>query len=204
MYSTPAEAVNIGIHYLGHSLAGHMVEYLMVDHMRPKHLSSVHPSFAIPVWVDKAHPDAPLARAQRTLNSFTALNVSIYFHDAASNLCFVCVVSTCDDWRWFLPSTSVTAVQKPLHLPAWCMHMCQTIHLPSIANPFKGGCYYAACQSNAAGEQMCVPCLHVFMDMKGEREIIFPLWEASRCVGFVYVLGSTLISHTRERPSPSC
>lgn len=124
MSSTPAEAVNIGIHYLGHSLAGHMVEYLMVDHMRAKHLSSVHPSFAIPVWVDKAHPDAPLARAQRTLNSFTALNVSIYFHDAAAatNLCFVCVVSACDDWRWFLPSTSVTAVQKPLHLPACMMH----------------------------------------------------------------------------------
>lgn len=42
MYSTPAEAVNIGIHYLGHSVAGHTVEYLMVaDHIRA---NIYHPS----------------------------------------------------------------------------------------------------------------------------------------------------------------
>lgn len=184
MYSTPAETVNIGIHYLGHSLAGHMVEYLMVDHMRAKHLSSVHPSFALPVRVDKAHPDAPLARARQTLNSFTAPNVSIYFHDdaaAASNLCFACVVSAGDDWRWFLPSTSAqpcTNLHTCLHDACICVkpYICLLLLIPSSGNVIT------PLASQTPPESKCVFCAYMYLWIwRGERNNISPLGGEEMC-----------------------
>lgn len=66
---------------------------------------------------------------------------------------------------WWLELVSLqrlcTAVRKPSHLLTWCMHTCQSCHLPSIANPFQRECCYAARQSNAAREQMCVLHGHV-------------------------------------------
>lgn len=173
MYSTPAETVNIGIHYLGHSLAGHMVVYLMVDHMRAKHLSSVHPSFT---------PCMSWQGTSRCTVSEGPTNAKLIYGSKCLHLFSWCrrrrrlqpLFRMCGVSRWWLalvsPQHLRTAVQKPPHLPAWCMHMCQTIHFPSIANPFERECYYAACQSNAAWEQMCVLCLHVFMDMKGREK----------------------------------
>lgn len=173
MYSTPAEAVNIGKHYLGHSLAGHTVEYLMVaDHMRAN-IFITRPSFLRSPcmrWqgtsrctVSEGPTNAKLIYSSKCLHLFS------WRRRRLQPLFRMCGVSR----RWLTlvsPQHLRTAVQKPLHLPAWCMHMCQTIHLPSIANPFERECYYAACQSNAAGEQMCVLCLHVFMDMKGREK----------------------------------
>lgn len=129
-----------------------------------KHLSSVHPSFILPVWDDKAHPDAPLARARQTLNSFAAANVSIYFHDAAaatSNLCFICVVSAVDDWRWFLPNTSAQACKNLYTCPYdACIvkpYICLLLLIPSSENVIT------PLASQTPPESKCVFCVYMYL-----------------------------------------
>lgn len=168
--------VNIDVHYLCHFLT----EYLMVaDHMRAN-IYHIRPSSlrsACMRWqgtsrctISERPTNAKLICGSKCLHLFS-------WHRSRRRLQPLFRMGVVSSW-WLTPVSPqhlCTAVQKPPHLPAWCMHMCQTIHSPSIANPSGRECYYAVCQSNAAGEQMCAPCVHVFMDMKGREEWYIPL-----------------------------
>lgn len=157
---------------------------------------SSRPSIALPVWDDKQHPDAPLASAQQTLNSFAAPVVSIYFHDnaaAVASVGVVCVLSAVDDWRWFLSNASAQPCEN-LHT---CSHdVCTHVICLLSLIPSRGNVVTPLASQTPLGSK-CVFCkdMYCIYGHEGKIIMIYPP-QVRSCMGLLHVLRSVSTSHS--------
>lgn len=111
-----------------------------------------------------------------------------------------CLFRMCGVSSWWLalvsPQRLWTAVRKPPHLLTWCMFMCQSCHLPLLLIPSRGNVVTPPA-SQTPLESKRVSARTCIYKHEGERNVIYPPQVVRSCVGFLHVLGSVSISHTR-------